>query len=253
MFNRVSTIWSAGAGALLIWSLTLTGALAADNATITGDSVRVRTQPSVWEDVRGTLNKGARVEVISRTDFTDTIDGVSAPWYGIDYGEYGGFVFGRYVKLDPGATVLPLPTNDIYGDRVSRFIVRGLYRFGKGTPDVIKTLGQPTSRVHEKASGLIVGVETLTYNGLVIGAREIEGGKTFVYTVECTNPAYDFNGVKVGSTFWDMQRVLGPPVEPYTPGDETITYYNVTGLDWVTFTMRGETITGIAFYSAMAD
>ncbi len=120
-------------------------ALAADNAVITGDSVRVRTQPSVWEDIRGTLNKGARVEVISRTDFTDTIDGYAAPWYGIDYGQYGGFVFGRYVKLDPGATVLPLPTNDIYGDRVSRFIARGLYKFGKGTPDVIATLGQPIS------------------------------------------------------------------------------------------------------------
>jgi hypothetical protein len=228
-------------------------AVAADNAVITGDSVRVRTQPSVWEDVRGTLNKGARVQVISRTDFTDTIDGYAAPWYGIVYGEYGGFVFGRYVKVDPAAIVLPLPTDDIYGDRVSRFIVRGLYRFGKGTPDVIASLGQPISRVHEKAGGLIVGVETLTYNGLVIGIWEIEGGKTFVYSITCTTPTYEFNGLKVTSTFSDMQRILGPPPQPYASGDETVTYYNVTGLQWVMFTLRNDVIVEISFYAGMAD
>jgi hypothetical protein len=226
---------------------------AADNAVITGDSVRVRTQPSVWEDIRGTLNKGARVQVISRTDFTDTIDGYAAPWYGISYGEYGGFVFGRYVKLDSGFVPLPLPTNDIYGDRVSRYIARGLYNFGKSEPDVIKTLGQPASRVHEKAGGLIVGVSTLTYTGLVISTREIESGKTFVYTVDCTTPAYEFNGLKIGSTLWDIQRVLGPPTQPYAAGDETITYYNVSGFEWVTFTMRNDAVSEIAFYAGMAD
>jgi hypothetical protein len=225
----------------------------ADNAVITADSVSVRTQPSVWEDVRGTLDEGARVEVISRTDFTDTIDGYAAPWYGIVYGEYGGFVFGRYVKVDPGTVVLPLPTNDIYGDRVSRFIVRGLYRFGKGMPDVMKTLGQPISSVHENAEGLVIGVDTLTYDGLVISTRQIESGRTFVFTVDCTTSAYDFNGLKVGDTFFDMQRILGPPTEPYKPGDETVTYYNVSGFEWVTFTLRNEVIVEIAFYAGMAD
>lgn len=251
MFGKIVNTWAVCLMIALLVSAG--GAFAAENAAITGDSVRVRTQPSVWEDVRGTLNKGARVFVVSRTSFTDTIDGYTAPWYGIDYGPYGGFVFGRYVKLDPGAVVLPLPAGDIYGDGVSRFIARGLYRFGKTTADVTKTLGKPISSVHETASGLIIGVYTLTYEGLVISAREIEGGKTFVFTVDCTSPAYEFDTIKVGSNFWDMQRVLGPPTQPYTPGDETITYYNVTGFDWVTFTMKNEVITGIAFYSGMAD
>jgi hypothetical protein len=224
-----------------------------ENATITGDSVRVRTQPSVHEDVRGTLAKGARVEVVSKTDFTDTIDGVNAPWYGIDYGQYGGYVFGRYVKLDSGVVPLPLPTNDIYGDRVSRFIARGLHAFGKHEQDVIKTLGRPAARVHEASTGLITGVNTLTYNGLAIGVWEVEDGKTFVYSVDCTTPTYEFDTVRVGGTIWDMQRVLGPPVEPYAPGDETITYYNVSGFQFVTFTVKNGTIVGIAFTAIPAD
>lgn len=225
----------------------------ADNAVITGDSVRVRTQPSVREDVRGTLDKGARVQVISRTDFSDTIDGYAAPWYEIAYGDYGGFVFGRYVKLDPGVSVPALGPGELYADPISRFIMDGLYNFGKGMPDVIKTLGQPISRVHEKAEGLIVGVDTLTYNGLVISTREIESGRTFVYMVTCTTPAYAFDTLRVGSAFSDIERVLGPPQEPYSPGDESISYYNVSGFEWVTFMLKNGVVTEIAFYASMAD
>ncbi len=258
MLMGISTLRRAGAfgtAVLLIGLLVMVGgpAAAADNAVITGDSVRVRTQPSIWEDVRGMLDKGARVEVISRTDFTDTIDGYAAPWYGIDYGQYGGFVFGRYVTLDPGAIVLPLPTSDIYGDRVSRFIVRGLRTFGKSEPDVIKSLGPPILRVHEKAGGLIVGAGTLTYEGLVIGTREIEGGKTFVYSVDCTTPAYEFNGLRVGDTFSDVQRLIGPPMQPPASENETVTYYNISGFQWVTFTLKDGVIVEIAFYEGMAD
>ncbi len=225
----------------------------AENAVITGDSVRVRTQPSVREDVRGTLNKGARVQVISRTDFSDTIDGYAAPWYEIVYGEYGGFVFGRYVKLDPGVSVPPLGPGELYGDPVSRFIMHGLYNFGKSTPDVLKTLGQPISRVHEKAEGLIVGVDTLTYKGLVISTRGIESGKTFVFMVTCTTPAYAFDTLKVGSPISDVERVLGPPQQPYDPGDESVSYYNISGFDWVTFMLKNGTVTEISFYESMAD
>jgi hypothetical protein len=253
MLKRIATMHLAGAALLVGLVFAAAAARAADNAVITGDSVRVRTQPSVFEDVRGTLNKGERVEVISRTDFTDTIDGVSAPWYGIVYGQYGGFVFGRYVTVDPGATVLPLPTTDIYGDRVSRFIVRGLHKFGRSEQDVAKTLGKPISRVHEKATGLITGISTLTYNGLIIGFWEVEDGKTIAYMVDCAARAYEFDTIKVGSTLWDVQRVLGPPPQPYAAGDETITYYDVSGFEWVTFTMRNETVIGITFTANMAD
>jgi hypothetical protein len=222
----------------------------ADNATITGDGVRVRTQPSVWQDVRGTLDKGARVQVISRTDYSDTIDGHAAPWYEIVYGDYGGFVFGRYVKLDPGVSVPPLAKDDLYGDPVSRFIMHGLYRFGKGEPDVVKTLGKPVSRAHEKAGGLIIGVTTLTYDGLVIGIRETEDRRTFVYTIVCKTPAYEFETLRVGSSLSDVRGLLGPP---QGPGTETVTYYDVSGFHWVTFTLQGGTVVGIDFYEAMAD
>ena len=93
----------------------------------------------------------------------------------------------------------------------------------------------------------------ITTRKTVISTRQIESGRTFAFTVDCTIPTYDFNGLKVGDTFFDMQRILGPPMQPYAPDDETVTYYNVTGLDWVTFTMRNGVITEITFYEGMAD
>ena len=73
------------------------------NATITGDGVRVRGIPStLGRDIVSVLSKGARIEVIAKTEFVDTIDGLTAPWYRISYMEW---VFGAFVKVDEGIDV----------------------------------------------------------------------------------------------------------------------------------------------------
>jgi hypothetical protein len=54
-------------------------AFAAENATITGDGVRIRDVPSVTGRIVETVNKGTRVEVRGITPFSDTIDGYTAP------------------------------------------------------------------------------------------------------------------------------------------------------------------------------
>jgi hypothetical protein len=55
--------------------------------------------------VIGKLNRGERVEVLYRTDFTETIGGKKAYWYNIYYFETNGFVFGAYLELDDGVGV----------------------------------------------------------------------------------------------------------------------------------------------------
>lgn len=89
--------------ALLICLVTAYGAAAADNATITGDGVRMRGETSTNSEVIATLNKGTRVEVISRTSVFDTIGGDSAFWYYVGYGADTGFVFGRFIAIDVAA------------------------------------------------------------------------------------------------------------------------------------------------------
>ena len=110
---------------------------AAENATITGDKVNVRVQPAVWEKTWGALDKGTRVEAQYVSDFTDTVDGYTAPWYYIKCGDgllswgNSGFVFGRYIALDPGAAAAPLPrSHSSYVDPIERFIQHGLHVFG---------------------------------------------------------------------------------------------------------------------------
>jgi hypothetical protein len=86
-------------------------AFAAENATITGDDVRLRAMPSTSGAIVQVFKKGARVEVVSKTDFTDTIDGNAAPWYEATGGGKTGFVYGKFIELDSGMAVeaVPLP------------------------------------------------------------------------------------------------------------------------------------------------
>jgi len=97
---RRSTIAAVVGGICLFVAYTAT---AADNATITGDSVRMRWEPNTNAEIITTLNKGTRVEVVSRSGVYQTIGGDSAFWYNVTYGKDSGYVFGRFVAIDRAA------------------------------------------------------------------------------------------------------------------------------------------------------
>jgi hypothetical protein len=222
----------------------------ADNAVVTGDGVRVRNQPSVREDITGVLSRGTRVEVVEKTNFRDTIDGFTEPWYEIVHGAVIGFVFGKFIALDSGISVPLMRTDEFYGDPTSRFIMRGLHTFGKNESDVIKTLGKPISRNDQKGSGLVVSVSTLTYDGLVIGIRGLEDKRRLVYTVSCTTGAYMFDGLRIGSSRSEVETLLGIT---HNAEKDFLTYLDITGFHWVSFTIRDGKVIEINFYEGLAD
>jgi hypothetical protein len=76
---------------------------AAENATITGDGVRMRWEANTGAEVITSLAKGTRVEVAHRSGIAETINGDFAYWYYINYGNESGFVFGRFIAIDPAA------------------------------------------------------------------------------------------------------------------------------------------------------
>ena len=83
------------------WAATVFSASAADNATITGNGVRLREEPSTAAAVVTSLNEGSRVEIVFRTGTVQTIDGSSSYWYFVNSGDSGGYVFGRFIAIDP--------------------------------------------------------------------------------------------------------------------------------------------------------
>ena len=190
-------------------------ALAADNATITGDRVRLRDIPSIWGEAEYHFDKGTRVEVIARTDFTDTIEGRTAPWYKLGQSNW---VFGGFVALDPGADV---PTVSLVsGDPgiTSRFIIEGLYAFGKTRSEVTEKLGPPLSvekETHESviAPGELLNVYVLSYDGVVIESLEYNDDPGCIASTTYTTDAYDLGGLRVGSPASDVERILGPQCE----------------------------------------
>jgi len=86
-------------------------AAAWENGTITYDDTPVMAEPNFFSDTTGTLMKGDRVAVISRTSWTDTLAALPVDyWYVVEYwgpaGEYVfGYAFGSNLAVDAGAEV----------------------------------------------------------------------------------------------------------------------------------------------------
>jgi len=138
-------------------------AMAAENATITGDGLRVRDKPALNGNKVGSLNKGYRVEAVSHSDHTDSIDGFTGYWYFIVYKNLSGWVFGKYIQIDIRASIPSerdftpkTPTgsvatlNDILGDWPMHFdapnVIYSFYNGGKAK-FVISTFIGDTDKV----------------------------------------------------------------------------------------------------------
>jgi len=97
--------------ALFVVILVHVAALAAENATVTKNSIPIMTGPSfIVEEVAGvTMTKGQRIEVVSRTSFTDRLAAVPEDyWYLVRFTERGtavtGYVHGSVLAIDAGVT-----------------------------------------------------------------------------------------------------------------------------------------------------
>jgi hypothetical protein len=199
-------------------------ALAAENATISGDKVRMRYYPSVsWVSYEvNFLNSGTRVKVLEKTDFSDTVEGYTEPWYRIREGNDTGYVFGRYVKVDAGVTVDTIkPGSDMYfANQVFRFVDAGLNSFGTKESEIVKELGRPISTKKYKGYGIMepFSYYRLTYDGIIF---EMDGhpGTGTVWGIVCTTGSYEFGGLRVGSPVADVKRLLG---KPYPTGEVNI-------------------------------
>ncbi len=91
--------------ALLFLSAASAASFASENATVTGDSLRIWDRPNSSGTVIGSLDKGMRVEALAHTDSTDSIDGFTGYWYYINYRGVFGYIFGKYVKIDIGTSI----------------------------------------------------------------------------------------------------------------------------------------------------
>lgn len=215
------------------------------NATITGDGVRMRGLPTVTGEVLEVLNNGTRVEVSCATGFSDTIDGVSAPWYAVSHGDVEGSVFGKFVKLDDRVTV-PVLRGDA---ALCGVVSTGLYLLGNSEADFIGRFGQPISRVEKKypegsSDGYrpVFGNRRVDFGDVEASFEIIEGG-TAIGTITYKGGPYSIWGLRIGSPVADVEDLLGKPDEKQ--GD-ILTYYSET---WticiVTFTVRNGTVVEI--------
>jgi hypothetical protein len=224
------------------------------NATITGDGVRVRGLPSTLGEVESVLDKGARIEVIGKTGFTDTIDGRTARWYKTSK---RGWIFGAFVSLNEEARVplLSFEYESEDGVPMFTFVVKGLKAFGDTKSEIMKKLGKPVSETRKKSTCADLPdtfFYTLSYKDVIFRGIEGNWGEQ-LYDVTYVTDAYDFYGLKVGCSVADVQRVLGEGGRVPNPrGIEELSYSGeksgFVGWNGVDFTIgSGDIITIITF------
>lgn len=138
---------------LLVFSILSWGvaANAADeNASISGDGVRIRETPGTSGAIIGSVNKGTRLTVTARSPLAETIDGHQDSWYAVLYQGKKGYVFGRFLALDAGiiigAEVAPAPQVPTLGAVTVRpEDIAGDWARFDGSPPVIYTFEEDGS------------------------------------------------------------------------------------------------------------
>jgi hypothetical protein len=230
---------------------------AINNATITGDGVRARNVPSTLAGIVETFSKGTRIEVVGETDFTDTIDGYSAHWYKVSWykvslGMHFGFVFGQYIVPDAGANV-PVLSMGKDLDLMNAFIIRGHDALGDTKSEVLKKLGPPLSETKKKNKCAMPGEEsfyyTLTYKDVLFRGYGLEESDFPIYSVTYTTSAYNFLGLKVGSSVSDVERLLGKGQRYSDDGihDSSTLYYYGETYFYADFETDGKKVTAMTF------
>jgi hypothetical protein len=129
---RRSFISTAILAAVCVIILLPLAALSADNATVTEDSVSLMTGPSfILDKLNDNLMvyKGQRIEVVSRTSFTDRLAAVPENyWYFVRFLECGkvitGYIHGSALAVNEGAVV---PIFDPPGFSPNPPVVSGRY------------------------------------------------------------------------------------------------------------------------------
>ena len=129
------------------------------SGSVTGNSVRMRTEPSLSAPIMGLLNKGTKVDVLAETD----------NWYKITYGGNTGYMSSDYISLAAGSEEseqAPETTDpDVEAMDEVGYVTGNYVRFRKGPATntaIITTLNNGTS---VKITGKTDGWYQIQYNG----------------------------------------------------------------------------------------
>lgn len=68
-------------------------------AVVRSPFLRVRQEPLARAEILAHLRRGSVMEILSKTERRETIDGVADYWYQINYEGLRGWVFGSFVQV----------------------------------------------------------------------------------------------------------------------------------------------------------
>ncbi len=188
---------------MLVFSLV---AVAGENATITGEGLRIRETPSMDGSVIGSLSKGMRVEVVTHTDSTDSIDGFTGYWYYIDYKGVSGYVFGKYIKIDTGVST---PSEREYKDTALLSDILGDWPMQYDAPNVTFSFF-PTMKARFVESTFVGGGQRVVEYPPVEGTFIFDGKTITAKWDDGTSSVFAVNKTK-GVTTLTLNGVVLPP------------------------------------------
>ena len=139
-----------------------------------------------------------------------------------------------------------------------RFCLKGYAAFGETKAEIKKKLGEPISETRKKSTCSDLPDSffyTLVYKDVVFRGVDGDWGD-FLYSVTYVTGAYDFYGLKVGSSVAEVERALGDGHRDtvYNSKEEALFYsgekYGFVGWNGLEFTIgTDDTISAIRFWS----
>ncbi len=86
---------------LLVLTVVSTSLIAQAMGTVNDTRVRLRSEPNLQSETKDFLNTGDEVYILSKTDYSQTIDTMDAPWYEVLSKEHGiGWMYGFFLDTD---------------------------------------------------------------------------------------------------------------------------------------------------------
>lgn len=176
-----------------------------DTAAIFGDKINVRSRPSTDAETVAQLTAGQEVVISEVSTETATLNGLTLPWYKIQWnnGKSNGFVWGGLLSIMP-----PAATGD------TRFVA-GVLKSVRKTPD---DLPEYSFEIRAVRKGEVSGKVTTTIQteGSVYlrqiehGARDLKGYSTLMILAigyeTCGNPLHEWY------VLWNGSQLSALPV-----------------------------------------
>ncbi|MBR2208514.1 MAG: SH3 domain-containing protein [Synergistaceae bacterium] len=192
----------------------------------TGNSVRLREDPSTESEILGRLNTGDCAVVLDKF----VTDGNT--WYEVDnpFDEGSAFMFGKYLE--------PVYLEEHQVNPLHKLIMNLYLTFGITPEKAEKLSGKPKSKNRE-----VIGADSFERINMDYGNFSLEYLANSLTSVRVQKGKKPFGDIKIGSDASELIEVFGEPNQK----DENLYSYQDGEMTFITFELKNQKVSSMGY------